>query len=215
MAVKIRLARHGKKNYAFYTIIVADVRAPRDGRFIERIGSYNPNTNPASIDLNADRALYWLNVGAQPTDTCRRILSYEGILLKKHLQEGVKKGAFTEEVAQQKWDAWRAEKDSKIEGKKTNLSSSKKEAKKASESAEALVNQERAKAIAKKRQEESEALRAAEAEKTAEETPVEVEATAEVETPVEVEVPAEVEAPMEIETPAEVEATAEEIPAAE
>ena len=202
MAVKIRLARHGKKNYAFYTIIVADVRAPRDGRFIERIGSYNPNTNPASIDLNADRALYWLNVGAQPTDTCRRILSYEGILLKKHLQEGVKKGAFTEEVAQQKWDAWRAEKDSKIEGKKTNLSSEKKEAKKASESAEALVNQERAKAIAKKRQEENEALRAAEAEKAAEETPHE-------------EAPAQMEAPAEVETPVEVEAPAEETPAAE
>ena len=202
MAVKIRLARHGKKNYAFYTIIVADVRAPRDGRFIERIGSYNPNTNPASIDLNADRALYWLNVGAQPTDTCRRILSYEGILLKKHLQEGVKKGAFTEEVAQQKWDAWRAEKDSKIEGKKTNLSSEKKEAKKSSESAEALVNQERAKAIAKKRQEETEALRAAEAEKAAEETPHE-------------EAPAQVEVPAEVETPVEVEAPAEETPAAE
>ena len=208
MAVKIRLARHGKKNYAFYTIIVADVRAPRDGRFIERIGSYNPNTNPASIDLNADRALYWLNVGAQPTDTCRRILSYEGILLKKHLQEGVKKGAFTEEVAQQKWDVWRAEKDSKIETKKTNVSSEKREAKKTSENAETLVNQERAKAIAKKRQEETEALRAAEAEKAAEETPHE-------EAPAQVEVPAEVETPVEVEAPAQTEAPAEETPAAE
>lgn len=173
MAVKIRLARHGKKNYAFYNIVVADVRAPRDGRFIERIGFYNPNVNPAIIELNNDRALYWLNVGAQPTDTCRRILSYQGILLKKHLLEGVKKGAFTEEVAEQRWNAWKAEKDSKIQAKKDQISSNKSEAKKADKNAEALVNEERAKAIAKKKQEEAEALRAAEAEKAAQEAQVE------------------------------------------
>ena len=101
MAVKIRLQRHGKKNFAFFHIVVADTRAPRDGRFIEQIGSYNPNTNPATIVLNSERALYWLNNGAQPTDTCRRILSYEGVLLMKHLQGGIKKGAITEEVAKQ------------------------------------------------------------------------------------------------------------------
>jgi small subunit ribosomal protein S16 len=128
MAVKIRLARHGKKNHAFFHIVVADVRAPRDGRFIEQIGSYNPNTNPATINLKGDRALYWLNCGAQPTDTCRRILSYEGILLKKHLEGGVKKGAITAEVAEQRFNAWKAEKDNKLSAKKLGI----KEAKKAS-----------------------------------------------------------------------------------
>ncbi|MDY3102660.1 MAG: 30S ribosomal protein S16, partial [Porphyromonas sp.] len=97
MATKIRLQRHGHKGHAFYKIVVADSRAPRDGRFIERIGSYNPNTNPATISLDFERALYWVNVGAQPTDTVRSILSKEGVLLMKHLQGGVKKGAFSEE----------------------------------------------------------------------------------------------------------------------
>ena len=106
MAVKIRLARHGKKNFAFFHIVVADSRAPRDGKFIERIGTYNPNTNPATIELNGEKALDWMFKGAQPTDTCRRILSYKGILLRKHLQEGVKKGALTQEAADQKWNAW-------------------------------------------------------------------------------------------------------------
>ena len=96
MAVKIRLARHGKKNYAFFHIVVADSRAPRDGRFIELLGTYNPNTNPASIILDCEKALDWLNKGAQPTDTCRRILSYKGVLLRKHLNKGVAKGAMTD-----------------------------------------------------------------------------------------------------------------------
>ena len=99
MATKIRLQRHGRKNYAFYPIVIADSRAPRDGKFIERIGSYNPNTNPATITLNFERALYWVNCGAQPTDTVRNILSNEGVLLMKHLQGGVKKGAFDEAEA--------------------------------------------------------------------------------------------------------------------
>ena len=107
MAVKIRLQRHGRKGYAFYPIVIADSRAPRDGKFIERVGSYNPNTNPATINLNFERALYWLNTGAQPTDTVRSILSHEGVLLKKHLMGGVKKGAFTEEVAEQRFQAWK------------------------------------------------------------------------------------------------------------
>jgi small subunit ribosomal protein S16 len=121
MAVKIRLARHGKKGYPFYHIVAASSRAPRDGRFIEKLGTYNPNTNPATITLDSDRALYWLNVGALPTDTCRVILSYKGVLLKKHLLEGVKKGALTEEAAEEKFNAWLTEKESKVEAKKDQL----------------------------------------------------------------------------------------------
>jgi len=113
MATKIRLQRHGHKGYAYYHIVVADVRAPRDGRFIERLGSYNPNTNPATVDLNFERSLYWMQVGAQPTDTVRNILSDEGVLLKKHLLNGVKKGAFDEKAAEQKFEAWKGEKEHK------------------------------------------------------------------------------------------------------
>ena len=109
MATKIRLARHGRKGRPFYHVVVADSRAPRDGRYIERIGSYNPMTNPATIDLNFDRALYWLMTGAQPTDTAKRILSYEGVLMKKHLLEGVKKGAFDMAAADTKFEAAKAE----------------------------------------------------------------------------------------------------------
>src|SRR5574344_3063622 len=108
MSVKIRLSRYGKKGFAFFHILVTDSRAPRDSRFIELLGSYNPNTNPATIVLNSERALYWLNNGAQPTDTCRRILSYEGVLLMKHVQGGIKKGAITGEVAKQRFEAWKA-----------------------------------------------------------------------------------------------------------
>lgn len=177
MAVKIRLSRHGKKDYAFYHVVVADSRAPRDGRFIERIGSYNPNTNPATITLNVDRALAWLNNGAQPTDTCRRILSYEGVLLKKHLQGGVKKGAFTEDVAEQKWNAWKAEKEAKLAGRKQQISDAKKQLVKAGLEAEAKVNRERAEAIAQRKAEEAAA--AAEAAAQAAAQAAEAEATAE------------------------------------
>ena len=106
MSVKIRLARHGKKGYAFYHIVAADSRAPRDGKFIEKLGTYNPNTNPATIELNADKALDWLQKGAQPTDTCRAILSYKGVLYKKHLLGGVAKGAFDEATAEAKFNKW-------------------------------------------------------------------------------------------------------------
>ena len=109
MAVKIRLQRHGKKNFAFFHIVVADSRSPRDGRFIEELGTYNPNTNPASIKLNFERALAWVKVGAEPTLTARRILSYEGVLLRKHLQEGVAKGALTQAQADEKFAAWKAQ----------------------------------------------------------------------------------------------------------
>lgn len=168
MAVKIRLARHGKKNYAFYHIVAADSRAPRDGRFIELLGSYNPNTNPATINLDVEKSLKWLNRGAQPTDTCRRILSYEGVLLKKHLQGGVQKGALTEEAAEQKWNAWKAEKAAKVNAKKQSLSVNAKAVAKDALAAEAKVNQQRAEAIAKRKAEEAAAKAAEEAASQAE-----------------------------------------------
>lgn len=161
MAVKIRLQRHGKKNFAFFHIVVADSRAPRDGRFIEQIGSYNPNTNPATIVLNHDKALNWLNVGAEPTLVTRRLLSYEGVLLHKHLQGGVAKGALTQEQADQKLEAWKAEKATKINAKKDGLTKASDEAAKSAVAAEAKVNQDRAEAIAKKKAELAEAARVA------------------------------------------------------
>lgn len=167
MAVKIRLARHGKKNYAFFHVVVADSRAPRDGRFIERIGSYNPNTNPATIELDSDKALNWLMNGAQPSDTCRRILSYKGILLRKHLQEGVKKGAITQEVADQRWNAWISEKEAKVSNKKNSLAQSKNEKNRAILESEKQVNEARAAEIEKRKREEAEALAAAKAEEAA------------------------------------------------
>lgn len=150
MAVKIRLARRGRKKLAIFDIVVADARAPRDGRFIEKIGTYNPNTNPASINLNDDKALQWVLNGAQPTDTARAILSYKGVLLKKHLQVGVNKGAISQETADAKFSEWKNVKDSKISGKADSLLS-KKEADKAARLAEeSKVNVARAEAIAKK-----------------------------------------------------------------
>ncbi|MEO7213530.1 30S ribosomal protein S16 [Mucilaginibacter sp.] len=150
MATKIRLQRHGKKGKPFYYIVVADARAPRDGRFIERVGSYNPNTNPATIDINFDKTLEWVNNGAQPTDTCRAILSYKGVLYKKHLQGGVKKGALTVEQADAKFAEWQDQKDGKITGKKTSLTSAKDEARKLALIAEAKKKEDKAAAIAAK-----------------------------------------------------------------
>lgn len=150
MATKIRLQRHGKKGKPFYYIVVADSRAPRDGRFIERLGSYNPNTNPATIDINFDKTLDWVNNGAQPTDTCRAILSYKGVLYKKHLQGGLKKGALTEEQVEEKFNTWLEQKDGKIAGKKSTLVSAKEEARKTALAAEAKKKEERAAAIAAK-----------------------------------------------------------------
>ena len=166
MAVKIRLQRHGKKNFAFFHIVVADTRARRDGRYIEQIGSYNPNTNPATIILNSERALAWLNVGAEPSLVARRILSYEGVLLRKHLQGGVAKGALTQEQADAKFAAWKAQKDAKVAAKKEGLSKNAAAAAKAAIEAEAKVNQERAEALAAKK---AEAEAAAAAAKAAEE----------------------------------------------
>ena len=165
MAVKIRLARHGKKGFAFYHIVAADSRAPRDGKFIEKLGTYNPNTNPATIDLNFERALDWLQKGAQPTDTCRAILSYKGVLYKKHLLGGVAKGAFTESDAEAKFNQWMNEKAGRIEAKTNKLASDAKSAEKARLAAEAKIKEDRAKAL-----EEKKAAAAAAAE-TAEEAP--------------------------------------------
>lgn len=163
MATKIRLQRHGRKNYAFYPIVIADSRAPRDGRFIERIGSYNPNTNPATITLNFERALYWVNVGAQPTDTVRNILSQEGVLLMKHLQGGVKKGAFSEEEAQKRFDAWKAQKQAAIDAQKTAMADKKELAAKARLEDEQAKNKAKAELVAKKKAEIAAAKAEAEA----------------------------------------------------
>ena len=173
MAVKIRLQRHGKKNFAFFHIVVADSRAPRDGRYIEQIGSYNPNTNPATIVLNAERALAWIKIGAEPTLVARRILSYEGILLRHHLDGGVAKGALTQEQADAKWNEWKAQRDAKIEAKKTGIKNAAIEAKKAAKAEEAKVNVARAEAIAKKAQELAAAEAAMAAEEAAAEAPAE------------------------------------------
>lgn len=174
MATKIRLQRFGKKGKPFYHVVVADARAPRDGKFIERIGSYNPNTNPATIELNFDKALSWVNNGAQPTDTCRAILSYKGVLYKKHLEGGVKKGALTAEQAEAKFAQWLDSKEGKIAGKKEGLTKSKEEVKKAALAAEAKKKEEIAAAIAAKNTPPAEE----EVETAADEAPV-VEAAAE------------------------------------
>lgn len=179
MATKIRLQRHGRKNYAFYPIVIADSRAPRDGRFIERIGSYNPNTNPATITLNFERALYWVNVGAQPTDTVRSILSNEGVLLMKHLQGGVKKGAFDEAEAQKRFDAWKAKKQQAVDNLKTTMASKKELAAKERLEAEKAKNAAKAEEVAKKKAEIAAAKAAEEVAAAPAEEAASEEATAE------------------------------------
>ena len=190
MATKIRLQRFGKKGKPFFHVVVADSRSPRDGKFIERLGSYNPNTNPATIEINFDKTLDWVNKGAEPTDTARAILSYKGVLYKKHLQGGVKKGALTEEQAEAKFTAWLDAKGGQIEGKKENLSATKGEAKKAALAAEAKKNADRAAAIAAKNAPVAEEV--VEEEVVAEEAPAAEAATEEVvaETPAVEEAPA-------------------------
>ena len=172
MATKIRLQRGGRKSYAFYSIVIADARAPRDGRFTEKIGTYNPNTNPATVDLNFDRALYWLEVGAQPTDTVRNILSREGVLLMKHLRGGVKKGAFDEAAAQKKFDAWKADKQKGLDKVREDELRAKKEASKKALEEEKKVNEAIAKKVADKKAAASVAAAEAEAP-AAEEAPAE------------------------------------------
>jgi len=181
MATKIRLQRFGKKGKPFYHVVVADARAPRDGKFIERLGSYNPNTNPATIEINFEKALDWVNKGAQPTDTCRAILSYKGVMYKKHLEGGVKKGALTAEQAEAKFAEWLESKAGKIEGKKESLTKSKDEVKKAALAAEAKKKEDIAAAIVAKNTPAPEVVE----EEVSEDAP-EVEAEASVEEVVEV-----------------------------
>ena len=163
MATKIRLQRGGRKSYAFYRIVIADSRAPRDGRFTEKIGTYNPNTNPATVDLNFERALYWVEVGAQPTDTVRNLLSKEGVYLMKHLRGGVKKGAFDDAEAQKRFDAWKADKEKGLEAVRTSEAKAKKEAYDKEIEAEKKINETIAKKVADKKA----AIAAAKAEEEA------------------------------------------------
>jgi small subunit ribosomal protein S16 len=175
MAVKIRLARRGRKKLAMYDIVVADARAPRDGKFIEKIGTYNPNTNPASINLNEASALKWILNGAQPTDTTRAILSYKGVLLKKHLQVGVNKGAISQEVADTKFEDWKVSKDAKVTGKTDGLDAAKTADKAARMARETEINAARAAAIVKKNTVEEVVAEVEEVEAVVEEAPVAVE----------------------------------------
>ncbi len=236
MSVKIRLQRHGKKGKPFYWVVAADARSKRDGKYLEKIGTYNPNTNPATIDLNLDSAVKWLHNGAQPTETAKAILSYKGALLKHHLDGGIRKGALTQEQADAKLATWLEAKSGTVDSKKEGLTKAQADAKAKAFKAEQAVN---AKRLAAAAQAEADLIaanapapeveevvaevevEAAAKEVTEEETPVaeeapvaEVEAeTTEVETEAapEVEVVAELEATPEVET----EATAEETPAAE
>ena len=179
MATKIRLQRHGRKGYAYYPIVIADSRAPRDGKFIERIGSYNPNTNPATISLDFDRALYWVEVGAIPTDTVRNILSREGVMMMKHLRG--KKGAFNEEEAQRRFDAWKADRTKAAASVQAKAEAAVAEEKKSRLEAEVAKNKAKAEEVAKKKAEKlaaeeaaaKEAAEAAAAEEGAENTEAE------------------------------------------
>ena len=205
MPVKLRLQRHGKKGKPFYWLVAADSRAKRDGRYLEKLGTYNPNTNPASINIDIDRAVNWMEKGAQPTDTARNLLSYKGVMLKYHLNGGVRKGALTQEAADQKLAEWLKEKEAKIQAKKEGLTKSEAEAAAKRLAAEKEASEKRLAAAAA---EEAEAV--AEQEPAAEEAPAETEAAPE---EVKEETPAE-EASAEEEAPA-AEAAAEDTPAEE
>lgn len=163
MATRIRLQRRGHKDYAFYSIVVADARAPRDGRFTEKLGTYNPNTDPATVDLNFERALYWVETGAQPTDTVRSILSKEGVYLMKHLRGGVRKGSFDEAAAQAKFETWKKEKEAKAGDLATAHAAAIKAKAEARLQAEQKVNQQIAAKVAEKKAAEAAAKAEAEA----------------------------------------------------
>lgn len=150
MAVKIRLQRRGRTHYSEFALVAADGRAPRDGKFIEKLGIYNPNTNPATINIDFDRALYWVQVGAQPSDTARAILSHEGVLMMDHLLRGVKKGAFNEDDAKNRFEAWKKDKENKIIAKKQKISADKKKHQDELFEAEQKINEERAKELSKR-----------------------------------------------------------------
>lgn len=173
MPARIRLQRHGKKNQPFYHIVVADGRAPRDGRFIEKLGTYNPLTNPATIELNEESAVQWLKNGAQPSSTVRRILSYKGVLLRRHLQIGVEKGAISQEVADARFNEWKQAKDAKVASAKSNAESAKRDVAKARMEAERKHNEAKAEVVAAKRKAAAEAEAAAKAEAEAAEAAAE------------------------------------------
>ncbi|HOK25893.1 MAG TPA: 30S ribosomal protein S16 [Bacteroidales bacterium] len=172
MAVRIRLARKGRKKLAYYHIVVADSRSPRDGRFIEKLGIYDPRTDPATVELDFDKALDWLQKGAQPTETCRSILSHKGVLLKKHLLEGVKKGAFDEAEAERRFNEWLKQKEAKIQEKIQKLEKAADEELRKRIEEEKKINEKRAAELAKKNAEKNAemAASAAEAEASAEES---------------------------------------------
>ena len=176
MPARIRLQRHGKKGQPFYHIVVADGRAPRDGRFIEKLGTYNPMTNPAQIVLNDDKACEWLKNGAQPSDTCRRILSYKGVLLKRHLQIGVEKGAISQEQADVKFNEWKQAKETKIANKVSEIANNNRNEAKSRLEAEKKANETKAAAVDAKRRAAAEAEAAAKAEAEAAEAPAAEEA---------------------------------------
>ena len=182
MPARIRLQRHGKKNQPFYHIVVADGRAPRDGKFIEKLGTYNPLTNLATIELNFDSAVEWVKNGAQPSDTVRRILSYKGVLLRRHLHIGVEKGAISQEQADVKFNEWLQAKEAKINSKKSDVENDARNTRKARLEAEKKANETKAAAVAAKRQAAAEAAAAAKAEAEAAENG---EAAAETEAPAE------------------------------
>ena len=181
MATRIRLQRHGRKSYAFYSIVIADVRAPRDGKYVEKIGTFNPNTNPATVDLNFERALHWVLCGAQPTDTVRNILSKEGVYMKKHLLGGVAKGAFSEADAETRFAAWKSNKEAGLAAVRAKEEEAKKAEAKARLEAEKKINEEISKKVAEKKAAEEAAKAEAEAAATAneEEAPAAEEAPAE------------------------------------
>ena len=223
MPVKIRLQRHGKKGKPFYWIVAADARAKRDGKYLEKLGTYNPNTNPAQINLDVDGSVQWLQNGAQPTDTARAILSYKGVMMKNHLAGGVRKGALTQEQADAKYNAWLEGKGNAVDAKKATLADAKGKLKAEALAAEKAVNAARVAANTPVIEEEVAPVEEAapEADATLEETPaaVEQEAPAEEAAPeadatVE-EVTTEVEAPAEEAAPSEADATVEEAPAEE
>ena len=205
MPVRIRLQRHGKKGKPFYWVVAADSRSPRDGRYLEKLGVYNPNTNPATVEINVDASVKWLDNGAQPSDTARTLLSYRGVMLKHHLNGGVRKGAFSAEEAEKKFEAWLEEKQAKIQAKIEGLSADEAKAKAAALAAEKAVNEKRiAEAAAAEASAEEEVAEAAADETAATEAAPEVETAAE-----------ETEAPAEEEAAPKVEAAAEEAPAEE
>lgn len=191
MATKIRLQRHGKKGYPFYHVVVADSRAKRDGRFIEKLGTYNPNTNPATIDIDFDQTLNWVSTGAEMSDTARAILSYKGVLYKNHLLKGVKKGALTEADVEKKFAAWLKDKETKIAKKTEGLSTAAQKAEADRLAAEKAVSEARAKEIAAKNAPEEVAEEAPAEEATAEAADAETEAPAEEKVEAKEEAPAE------------------------